>query len=126
MKLKVIDLGPQQKGRSPFAMYFVYSKNESFVVKGPCDAVQTWMNAYPHPCFYRYTFWGHGTNRGHWSGSKGIYIMPRPWTEICSVKKKGNYNFYISIHTKDGMKTDILKLRRMPHHWLPQLDEVGE
>ena len=100
----------------PFAIYFVYTPNGFYVVKGMSEQVKEGVKgAFPNAVYF-YTYWKNGEWRGSWGSTCAIYWTP---------EKIGNRTKYLlSMNTAEGYKPKIMTVRRIPRKWLPVYDQA--
>jgi len=98
----------------PFAIYFVYPQNgENVIVKGMSREVRDYVLKHYPMALFRYTYWQKGEHRGDWCFSgRGRYVN---WD-----KKKRKYKFIFF----SGPKSKVFYLKRMPHRWIPEFNEL--
>lgn len=140
MPYKRIDLAPfmsrpeadRYVHTHPFTICFVYPKNgENFVVTGPHEVVDAYLKKFTAtmPCFWRWTYWKDGENRGGWSATH-FYIVSKAKREKKDdwgiVQRRGPVAHEISGYSEDGKVVASFMLRRMPHRWIPEFDRFLE
>lgn len=96
--------------KEPFAIYFVYTKDEgNFVVKGMSHKVEEYIKSrWWGKCFCRYTFWKDGVCRGGWQAF-GIKIFIRRFR----LDRVNNYPYRRS-YNKDWRKYQITIYKLIP------------
>ena len=113
--------------KQPYSIFFVYTPDGNYVVKGMSEAVKTYVHQRFPRSFYQYTFWRKPSerdaffnrivsSRGGWSSPMKLYFRP---------KKIGKrVKTFVSMNTKDGFQTEFMSFRRMPHKWIPIFSEA--
>lgn len=134
------------KESHPFAIYYVYTRNEgNFVVKGMSETVKQYVeNRWWGNCFYRYTFWKDGHNRGGWIGCGLSLYFSRGFD---SGKSQNHYKIHVykTVKKVDSNPSEIRKawlmlttkqndkkltksveisVRRIPHRWISFFNEA--
>lgn len=103
-------------GTHPFAMYFVYTSNGSFVVKGMSEEVKHYVHQrYPRSIYY-YSFWKQGQQRGSWGSPLRIYFGYK--------KIRGRSMYQISVYDDKKLYASI-NVRRVPRKWLEIYDSAS-
>jgi hypothetical protein len=124
-------------GSEPFAIYYIYTPDGNFIVKGMADEVEEHVKLHFPISFFRSTYWAYGKSRGLWRSFCGIYIQEQRISadevvkRICGVRtndddlySRGRIRYVISWQTENGYMPNALILRRMPHKWLPIFDKT--
>lgn len=124
MNLKEIDVGFVAND-SPYTVYYVYTRDEgNFIIKGSYSKVIAHLKSIKSPYFYRYTFWMGGKSRGGWRGSNGIRIYEKHPFNASEQSSNCQKRYYFVSYVNHKPKL-LLKVRRIPHRWVKELD-VGE
>lgn len=98
----------------PFVIYFVYSKEGAFVVKGMSSRVESYVYQRFPRCVYRYTMWSEGKSRGGWNSTMCVYIRP---VENDAGKRRCEISVY-----NDKKCMASIDVRRVPKKWLSIYD----
>lgn len=113
---------------NPYVIYFVFSPQGNFVVKGMYQRVQEYVNLNFPRCFFHYTMWNDGYHRGSWNSPKGLKLHFSPssyyvHTDFGRVKKYDRSKTVIQGMTRFGYET-FMVVRRVPHRWIEPFNRV--
>jgi len=102
-----------------WAIAFVYTPSDSFVVKGMHDAVENYVKSHFRKYVMRLTFWKNGANRGLWYASDGIRINS-------NFEEPRRKRYEISVNNNIGMPIFTKTVRRVPRKWLDIYEMAGQ
>ena len=128
--MEVIDLGKFVKtptvigGTYPYAMYFMYTPEGNFLVKGMSLVCEAYVKEHFLKYIARCTFWEKGTSRGCWVASKGIHVSKQKSYKGERSVYKGRLKYVISMYGKEGKLVAMKVVRRMPRKWLDEYNQV--
>ena len=108
LNAKVINLEYKPRSKEPFTIFFVYTPNGNYVLKGGEEICKCYVKNNFAKCFYRYSFWMNGKSRGGWQSNCGIYFTPVPKSNKTQIHK----------YDKNGKFKLLITVRRIPHKWL--------
>jgi len=117
--MQIVEASKFETGtRHAYAMYWVYTPNGDFLVKGMFHKVEKWIEENVERGIYNYTFWDSGCRCSHWRSTRGLSI----YFEKKVVKNQ--WRWVVSMQTKDDKWVSVAKtFRRVPHKWIPLYDE---
>jgi hypothetical protein len=124
--MKVIELSKFEKrkslygGSQPFTMTFCYPKSGPVVVKGMRGEVDKYVNTKISPCHYFRSNWMKGKSRGYWH-----FNVKNAFLHLSKYKDK-HQRYELTIFGEDDKLLINKWLRRVPQHYLKELDLLEE
>lgn len=109
---KIIDLPFNKFNNNPFCIYFVYTPEQNFIIKGLSDDVVNYLKNNIQQYVCKWTMWQDGKVRAEgFSSSHSIFIK--------KTKTKSRSVYNVLIFNKDNNCNNLL-LRNFPKKWIPE------
>lgn len=105
-----------------YTIAFVRSNKGNFILKGYSGDVRYYLKHSNIKWFANFTYYSNEGRRSHWKcGNKNIYIS----TPTLKPKKKNSITFpyHFAIYKKLEEGNIILKLKRLPNRYIPEIFE---
>jgi len=121
--MQVINLSEFESNTGyPFAIYWVYTPTDSFIVKGMSYYVEEWLIKNVTKGVYYYSYWRNGRSRGRWRVTGGLSLFFR--RDSHSKQKRWIVETVIrDTQGKSHIKT-IASFRRIPNKWIDLYDQA--
>lgn len=107
----VIDLPFEKFNNNPFCIYFVYTPEQNFIIKGLSSDVESYLkdNVKQHVC--KWTMWQHGKVRAEGFGSSHSIFIKKE-------KIKDRLTYHVMIYDNNALHN--LYFRNFPKKWLSE------
>lgn len=109
---KVIDLPFKEFNNDPFCIYFIYTPEQNFIIKGLCRDITSYIKDNIEQYVCKWTMWQGGKVRAEGFGSSHLIFINKTKTKNRSV-----YN--VLIYDKDNVYYNI-SLRNFPKKWITE------
>lgn len=108
----VIELGFDKFNNDPFCIYFVYTPEKNFIIKGLCCDIEYYIKNNIQEYVCKWTMWQGGKVRAEGFGSSHSIFIKKE-------KIKNRLIYHVLIFDKDDISYDLF-FRNFPKKWITE------